>query len=381
MNKQLRPIIAVIIIFFTYLGVLPVLEKISLTRVSDQQSFNAIKTESLITPHADRTPSIETISPALSPKEQNINEARRLVMEYDLAVKAEIQKGDFENHIDPHSGKEGILFKGESKERIMHFYDELIQRLQSLNQQYMTLYIIEVQPTPFPTKSTEQENEEVYQELIRQYPDFFDQLLTEGPTVQVYSPDEGIYYDMSIGDTYAKSEIMANAIETLHQAPIIAKIDQDAQIAQIRMVLEKPDLQLTFQRISGLANAQGIITAIYEDDAGTRYSVAIDKNILAAIEPEFRPDIPAAEVKPIEIIRLAAEKFAVNHSPRYAEMKSELLFEEGGKGDIYFFTWRFQNKDWSGTSWAMMPPFLQIGMSTDGKIVTYINTLDLYEGI
>lgn len=45
---------------------------------------------------------------------------------------------------------------------------------------------------------------------------------------------------------------------------------------------------------------------------------------------------------------------------------------------IYFFTWTYRAKDWSGTDWAMMPPFLQVGVLMDGQIVTYINTLDLY---
>ena len=89
--------------------------------------------------------------------------------------------------------------------------------------------------------------------------------------------------------------------------------------------------------------------------------------------------VPALEVKPIETVRLIAEKFALEHSPRYAAMKNELLFEEGGKGDIYFYTWHIQNKDWSGTAWAMMQPFLQVGVAADGTIVTYIDTLDLYD--
>jgi hypothetical protein len=73
-----------------------------------------------------------------------------------------------------------------------------------------------------------------------------------------------------------------------------------------------------------------------------------------------------------------AVKFASDSSLRFDDLKNKLLYEEGSKGDFYFFRWDYRNKDWSGTSWAMMPPFLQIGMSADGKLVTYINTLDLY---
>lgn len=330
---------------------------------------------------ATSTPSLPTAtpSPTLSPRDLNLVEVRRLAADYDQAVKTELQKDKVEVRRDAQSGKELFLFTGDSKEKILILYDDLNSRLQTLNQQYLALYIAEVQPTPFPTKSAEQENDNYYQDLLQQYPGFFDRLLLEGPTVEIYDPDDGIYYKRVIGDTYAKSEILSSAVEALHEAPVIARVDQKAQIAQVQAVLDKPDLQLTFQGIENLANAHGIGAAVYVDEVGTRYSVSIDKGLLAAIVPGFRPDVPALEVKPVETVRLIAEKFASDHSPRYAEMKNELLFEEGGKGDIYFFTWRMQNKDWSGTEWAMMPPFLQIGMSADGKIVTLINTLDLYD--
>lgn len=60
------------------------------------------------------------------------------------------------------------------------------------------------------------------------------------------------------------------------------------------------------------------------------------------------------------------------------QLKSELVYEEGNKGDIYFFQWSYRNKDWTGSNWMMMPPFLQIGLSADGKITTNINTLNLF---
>ncbi len=330
---------------------------------------------------ATETPAVptETASPTLSPKEANLAEARRLAAEYDRAVKAEIQAGGVEIRKDMQSGKEVFFFEGEAMERILHLYDELNVQLQKLNEQYLALYIAEVQPTPFPTKSSETENENYYQDLLRQYPDFFDQILAGGPVVPVYNPDDGTYNNRVIGDAYAKSEVMTDAIEAFHQAPQLAKVNQAAQTAHIRDILDQPDLPLTFDGVSNLANAPWISTAVYVDEAGTRYSVAIDRSRLAAIEPASRIEVPAIEVKPIEAVRLLAENFALEHSPNYTAMKDDLQYEEGGKGDIYFFTWRMQNKDWSGTSWEMMPPFLQIGMSADGKIVTFNDTLDLYD--
>ncbi len=317
-------------------------------------------------------------APTLTPRERIVAEERQLVAEYDQAVKAEIQKGPVETRQDPTSGKEIIRFEGDSYVTLAKLYDELNQQLQALNKQFMALYIADVQPTPFPTQPTEKENEDYYQELLAQYPAFFDQLLAEGPTVMIYDPNEGIYYKRVIGDTYAKSEIMTAAMESLRQAPQVAKVDQEAQVTQVRKSMGDPGLQLTFQGVQNLANAPWISAAVYTDAMGTKYWVAIDADRLAGIEPASRVEVPAVEVKSSDVVRPLAEQFAAANSPRFAQLKAELLYEEGSKGDLYFFTWSTRNKDWSGTDWAMMSPFLQIGLSADGKIATYIDTLDLY---
>ena len=319
-----------------------------------------------------------TAAPTLSARERNTAEVLRLAEEYDQAVKEELAKGNYETSTNPQSGENIILFQGNSKERLLQLNDELNQQIQELLRQYKALYIAEVQPTPFPTKPIETENEAYFQQLVDQYPVFFDQILAEGPTVPVYDPATGLYDDRVIGDAYAKSEIMVDAMGALRDAPQMAKVDQAVHTAAIREALDNPDLQLTFQKISSLANAPSISTAVYADEQGALYSVAIDASRLAAIEPAVRTEVPAIEVKGIEEVRSIAEEFALKNSPRYSEMRTDLQFEEGSKGDIYFYTWRMQGIDWSETSWKMMPPFLQIGLSADGKIVTYINTLDLY---
>jgi len=321
-----------------------------------------------------------TATPTLSPREQIVAEAQQLAAQYDQAVKTEIQKGEVEISKDPHSGKEVIHFTGDSNTKIAKLYETLNEQLQTLNKHYLALYIADVQPTPFPTQSTEKKNDDYYQQLLKQYPSFFNQLLKDGPTVMIYDPDDGIYYNRVIGATYAKNEIMADAMETLRQAPQLAKVDQEANMAQIREILGNPDLSLTFQGIQGLANAHGIEAAIYADGTGTTYSVAIEAGILASIDPSptSRIDVPAMNVKTIGDIRPMAEKFASDSSLRFDGLKNKLLYEENSKGDIYFFRWDYRNKDWSGTSWVMMPPLLQIGISADGKLVIYINTLDLY---
>jgi DNA-binding CsgD family transcriptional regulator len=317
----------------------------------------------------------------LSPREQIVATEKQLAAQYDQAVTAEMQNGTVETSTDPHSGKEVIRFTGNSLDTIAKLYDVFTQQLVDLNKQYLALYLASVQPTPFPTQSNPKAADDYYQQLLDQYPAYIDQLVKDGPTVRVYDLADGTYYDRVIGDAYAKGEIMADAMQTLHDPPPqLTMKEQENFMEQIRKTLGDLNLGLTFQGVQNLANAGGIKAAIFVDEAGNQYSVAIDAGRLAGIDPPLGPhiNVPALEVTPIADLRGQAEKFAADSSLRFTGLKDQLQYEESSKGDIYFFRWDYRGKDWAGTSWAMMPPFLQIGMSADGKLVTYINTLDLY---
>jgi DNA-binding CsgD family transcriptional regulator len=379
MNKRVSTIIIVVLVIFVFLCLFIFVWNYSPSKGSTHGSVGSpTEIETIPALVVTSRPS-ETPTPTLSPREKNLAQARQMVAQYDQAVKDEMQKGNFENSQDPKTGKERIIFKGDSQERILKLYDEMSHKLVDLNKQYLAYYIAEIQPTPYPPQVSEQENEDYYQSLVKKYQVLLDQLVKDGPTVQVFDPDDGIYYNRLVGDAYAQSEVMASAMETLRQAPDMARVDQPADADLIRKVLGQPDLQLTFVGVGSQANASWISTSIYEDQALNKYYVAIGMDVLAAIEPGSSPSVPAIEVKPIETVRQIAEKFIREHSPNYGKYQDQLTFEQGGKGDIYFFTWRLKDKDWSATDWKMMPPFLQIGMSADGKIATLIDTLDLYK--
>lgn len=333
-----------------------------------------------ITATAPSTPQVtNTPSPAPSARALNVMEARRLAEEYDRVVKEEIGQGNFESSLDARTGKTRILFQGNAQEKIAKLYDEFAEKLFNLNKKYLALYVAEVKPTPYPTKTTQKENSDYHQTLVDEYLRLVDEYAKNGSAVQIYDPSDGFYYDRLIGDAYAQSEAMLTAMEALLQAPLTAKVDQGADADLIRAVLKQPDLQLNFVQVGNQANAPWIKTAFYEDPAQNRYSVAIGKRVLVSIVPGSRPNVPAVEVKPVESVRQIAEAFVRAQSPNFVKFQNQLVFEQGGKGDIYFFTWRLSNRDWSKTPWKMMAPFLQVGMSADGKLVTLVNTLDLFE--
>lgn len=159
--------------------------------------------------------------------------------------------------------------------------------------------------------------------------------------------------------------------------------DQTAQIELIRSILGKPDLQLTFDSIQQLANAGARSAAMYVDDAGQKYYIDLQTGSLAAIEPSpgLKAEVPASQAKSMDELRSIASRFAQANSARLGELIASLVYDEGCKGSLCFFRWDTRNLpiDWSGTEWIMMPPFLQVGVRTDGMIFSYNNSLDLYE--
>ena len=74
---------------------------------------------------------------------------------------------------------------------------------------------------------------------------------------------------------------------------------------------------------------------------------------------------------PFTPLKAFAESFVFANSPVFNETRARLLYEEGKKGDVYFFRWDYKNKNWSSTDWEFMPPFLQVGMLLNEQIVYY----------
>jgi DNA-binding CsgD family transcriptional regulator len=326
----------------------------------------------------------QTPAPILSAREHILEQIRQLVAEYDQAVQAEKKNGKVEFSKDPNTGAELFLFKDDSYIRILDLNEKLWENINQLNALYVQVYRDELKPTPFPTQSSPEEERVYYDSLLSQTRDHCSDVwnLKGIPgTLVVYRPDEGKYLPIGTGDEYARCETYGQMIEEWRTAPLLAKVNKDSDMALIKQVMGKPDLKLVFQSITELANAPWQSAALYTDETGAKYYVDIGTAALAAIEPNYpsHPEISSAETKSMDELRIIAEQFAAANSPRLAQLKNSLLYEEGCKGNICFFRWDYRNKDWSGTDWAMMPPFLQVGVLVNGQIATYNNTLDLFK--
>jgi len=347
-------------------------------------SKTAINTKGISTPVATLTIPIETPTPVVSAKEHILEQIRELVAEYDQAVQAEKAHGKVEFSKDPKTGEDVFLFKDESLNHVLEWERKLWEDINQLNALYVQVHRDELKPTPFPTQSSAEESKAYYETLINRSEDYCPNLLNielNSATILVYRPDEGKYLPIGIGDEYARCETYGQMIEEWRTAPMSAKVNKDLDMALIRQIMGSPDLKLTFESITELSNAPWQRAALYTDETGTKYYVDIETARLAAIQPNIpgHPDIPAADVKSMDELRGVAKQFAVTNSVRLAELESVLLYEENCKGAICFFRWDYRNKDWTGTEWVMMPPFVQVGVLTNGRIVIYSNTLDLFK--
>lgn len=336
------------------------------------------------TPTATLVIPTETPTPIVSAKEPILEQIRQLVAEYDQAIQAEKKNGSVEFSKDPNTGEDIFLFKDESFARVLEWETKLWENINQLNALYVQVYRDEVKPTPFPTQGSAEESRAYYETLLNQTEAFCADawnIEVNAATILVYRPDEGKYLPLGVGDEYARCETRGQMIEEWRTAPMLAKVDKDADMALIRQIMGRPDLTLTFESITEIANAPWQNTALYADETGANYYVDIETSRLAEIEPNFpsHPEVPADQIKSMDELRGVARQFASTNSPRLAELESLLLYEENCKIDLCFFRWDYRNKDWSGTDWSMMPPFLQVGVLANGQIATYTNTLDLFK--
>jgi len=145
-------------------------------------------------------------------------------------------------------------------------------------------------------------------------------------------------------------------------------------INEIRQLLEIPELPLDFIEMTGMINSPSgnLEVALYQDSDGRKYFVNPETNqvveidariILTDISPNT-PTLSADELKAkaMEYIRATIYNFD--------SLQSSWQFEEGPKGDNFFFTWYGEIKLGS-----MNRPFAQIGLHKSGGLFAYYNTM------
>jgi hypothetical protein len=156
---------------------------------------------------------------------------------------------------------------------------------------------------------------------------------------------------------------------------------QTDAIDQIRAALELPELPLEFVEKTGMLNSTGgnLEVAKYQDSEGRIYSVDGESNLV--VEMDARILLPAKHGTSADTVTFSAEELKAKAMtyfkaaiPDFGSLQSSLQYEEGAKGENYFFTWYAVIKPG-----AMNRPFAQIGLHQNGLLFAYYNTLSLEE--
>lgn len=145
-------------------------------------------------------------------------------------------------------------------------------------------------------------------------------------------------------------------------------------IKQLRPLLGLPESPLEFIENTSMTNSPDGHWAVsaYRDSEDRKYYV--ENTTLRVVEIDGRALLQAhAPTQPVDVLaglRARAQSIAQVVLPDFSSRQAELTYEEGQKGDNYFFTWRDMNAPASFNR-----PFLQLAFQASGELFAYYNTL------
>jgi hypothetical protein len=155
------------------------------------------------------------------------------------------------------------------------------------------------------------------------------------------------------------------------------KITADPQVEAIntiRKLLDLPDQPLEFVKMSGMINSPSgnLRVALYRDSQGREFLVDPESNQVVEIDARsVLSKIPSnAPALSDEELRSKVVGYFSAAIPDFDTLKSGWLYEEGIKGDNYFYTWYDEI-----TPGAFNRPFAQIAIHKSGELFGFYNTL------
>jgi hypothetical protein len=147
-------------------------------------------------------------------------------------------------------------------------------------------------------------------------------------------------------------------------------------ITQTCKLLELPELPLEFVENTGMANSPSgdLEVANYRDGEGRIFSLDPSTHQVVEIDARAILSTISSDVASVsqEEIKAKAMAFAQAVIPDFNALQPSLQYEEGGKGDNYFFTWYGEI-----SAGAINRPFLQFGFYKNGVLFAYYNTLSM----
>jgi hypothetical protein len=154
-----------------------------------------------------------------------------------------------------------------------------------------------------------------------------------------------------------------------------ADINLERAIEVVEAFTEKSDLLLSLIDVSSMLNADLRPGWRLMDDSGRLYWLDVETYQLVQIEPYPINHTDSTSPKSIEELRRIARELALEHSIIFADSEEGLDYSESDKlGQNFFFEWEDRSRPW-----RFMPPRLQVGLTSGGQLLSWLNTLDLYE--
>jgi hypothetical protein len=152
------------------------------------------------------------------------------------------------------------------------------------------------------------------------------------------------------------------------------QIDQARALAAIDDFLREPSRIVAFREITTMGNSpDGLLrVARFEDDLGRSFLMAVMANRVLEMDPGLtNPVVEGARLAQAEL-EARAEALIARELPAFTDLKPSLISTGGVKsGDLYFFRYEYAG----GGPWAGLPPLAQVGITADGRIFSYLNTL------
>ena len=145
-------------------------------------------------------------------------------------------------------------------------------------------------------------------------------------------------------------------------------------IYTIRTIMELPELPLEFIKTTGMINSPSgnLKVALYQDPDGRKFYFDPETNQVVEIDARsILSDIPTNTASMSEKdLKVRAVEYITAIIPDFESLHKNWMYEEGNKGDYYFFTWYSEIEPG-----AMNRPFAQIGLHKSGVLFAYYNTL------
>ncbi len=148
-------------------------------------------------------------------------------------------------------------------------------------------------------------------------------------------------------------------------------------IDKVRALAGYPQSDVVFVETTTMINSPNgdLKVDLYEDEDGRKFFIEPGTSTLVEIDArnllEGNHSETASTGAALSQPELAerAEQFVRSAVPEFTAAQSDLIYEAGAKGDMFFFTWRSDVKN------VFMPPFIQVGITSNGDLFAFYNTI------